>query len=243
MRPNRVSRGYRYYRCRARDFGYTCEQRGVRVETIDEQVIAVLENLKPPNDWRKGITKAMSDLLGEKNLEDRMEEIKAIIHRMDARWDHGFITNEDEYVQQRIKLQMELEQLNPVPADELEQAADMLNNFRSHWERLDGDEESRHDLVKLIVERVYVQDNRVVAMTLRSNYHLVLNHKTEGPTEFTVDPAFVTCGSDGPRPLTCKKPTVRFLPRYIDQDCFSKVSSDSGILSQCQKTVQAPISI
>ena len=199
MRPNRVSRGYRYYRCRARDFGYTCEQRGVRVETIDEQVIAVLENLKPPNDWRKGITKAMSDLLGEKNLEDRMEEIKAIIHRMDARWDHGFITNEDEYVQQRIKLQMELEQLNPVPADELEQAADMLNNFRSHWERLDGDEESRHDLVKLIVERVYVQDDRVVAMTLRSNYHLVLNHKTEGPTEFTVDPAFVTCGSDGGR--------------------------------------------
>ena len=157
----------------------------------------------------------MSDLLGEKNLEDRMEEIKAIIHRMDARWDHGFITNEDEYVQQRIKLQMELEQLNPVPADELEQAADILTNFRSHWERLDGDEESRHDLVKLIVERVYVQDDRVVAMTLRSNYHLVLNHKTEGPTEFTVSPSLVTYGSDGGRPLTCIKLVVVFLPRYI----------------------------
>ena len=63
----------------------------------------------------------------------------------------------------------------------------------------DGDEEGRHELVKLIVEKVYVQDDKVVAMTLRSNYHLVLNHKTNGPTEFSVDPSFVTCGSDGLR--------------------------------------------
>ena len=75
----------------------------------------------------------------------------------------------------------------------------MLNNFKTHWERLEGDEEARHDLVKLIVERVYVEDEKVVAMTLRSNYHLVLNHKTNGPTEFSVDPLSVTCGSDGDR--------------------------------------------
>jgi site-specific DNA recombinase len=199
MRPNRVSKGYKYYRCRARDFGYACEQKGVRVEAIDDQVIAVLMNLKPPDDWRTGITRAMGAILGEKNLEERIEEIKAIIQRMDSRWDHGFISSEDEYIQQRISLQMELEQLTPVPGDELEQAADLLTNFESHWDRLEGDEESRHDLVKLIVERVYIEDDRVVAMTLRSNYHLVLNHKTEGPTEFTVDPAFVTYGSDGGR--------------------------------------------
>ncbi len=66
-----------------------------------------------------------------------------------------------------------------------------------HWERLEGDEDARHELVKLIVERVYVRDEQVVAMTLRSNYHLVLNHKTNGPTEFTVDPMCVTFGSDG----------------------------------------------
>ena len=94
---------------------------------------------------------------------------------------------------------MELEQLTPVPDDELEQAADLIKNFKMHWERLEGDEEGRHELVKLIVERVYVQDERVVAMTLRSNYHLVLNHNTNGPTEFTVDPLLSTCGSDGDR--------------------------------------------
>jgi len=91
---------------------------------------------------------------------------------------------------------MELEQLNPVPDDELERAADLLKNFKSHWDRLEGDDEARHDLVKLIVERVYVQDDKVVAMTLRSNFHLVLNHNTNGPTYYEVDPLYAD-GSDG----------------------------------------------
>lgn len=198
MSPKTQSSGkWRYYRCRATDFGYKCKQRGVHAEKIDEQVIAVLMNLKPPKDWRQGITKAMGELIGERNLEERIQEIKHIIQRMDKRWDHGFFTNEEEYIQQRIKLQMELEQMTPVPDDELEQAADLLSNFKFHWERLEGDEEGQHELVKLIVERVYVQDENVVAMTLRSNYHLVLNHKTNEPTEFTVDSFISTCGSDG----------------------------------------------
>jgi len=198
MRPKAISKGkWRYYMCRSGEFGISCEQGSVPVETIDDQVVTVLMNLKPPEDWRKGILEAMGDILGDRNLDDRVQEIKAIIKRMDTRWDHGFITNEDEYLQQRIKLQMELEQLTPVGDDELEQAADLLKNFRSHWERLEGDEEGRHELVKLIVERAYVEDDKVVAMTLRSNYHLVLNHKTNGPTEFTVDPLLSASGSDG----------------------------------------------
>jgi site-specific DNA recombinase len=214
MRPNKRPKTSRsYYRCRARDFDYQCDQKAINVEIIDNQVVAVLMNLRPPSDWRHGIARAMSELLGEKNLEDKIQEIKSIIERMDKRWDHGFITDEEAYIQQRIKLQMELEQLTPVPDDELEQAADLLANFKLHWERLEGDEELRHDLVKLIVERVYVQDDKVVAMTLRSNYHLVLNHKTNEPTEFTVDPFRVTCGSDGTRSLTCI--TIVFLPKHI----------------------------
>jgi site-specific DNA recombinase len=110
MRPNQASQsGYKYYRCRSRDFGHVCSQQGVRVETIDEQVVTVLMNLKPPKEWRKGITEAMSEILGNNSLDERIgQEIKGIIKRMDARWDHGFVTNEDEYFQQRIELQMEL---------------------------------------------------------------------------------------------------------------------------------------
>ena len=102
-----------------------------------------------------------------------------------------------------------------------------------------GDDESRHDLVKLIVHRVYLLDEKVVAMTLHSNYHLVLNHKTKGPTEFSVDPLEYTCGSDGGRPLTCKNLTVTFLPQYIGQGHLSNRAPYADILSQQQPTDQA----
>ena len=127
----------------------------------------------------------------------------------------------------------------PIAEDELKQAADLLSNFQSHWERLEGDEEARHELVKLIVERVYVQDDRVVAMTLRSNYHLVLNHKTNGPTEFTVDPSCVTYGSDGGGPLTCK--ILIFLPKHIAGQFFSSKKSFSFILSSAKAATQKAV--
>jgi hypothetical protein len=78
----------------------------------------------------------------------------------------------------------------------LEQAADLLENFQTHWEKLEGKPEAQHELIKLIVERVYVRDEKVVAMTLRSNYHLVLGHNVNGPTYHEVDPLY-SYGSDG----------------------------------------------
>ena len=75
----------------------------------------------------------------------------------------------------------------------------MLENFGNYLENLEGDEEGRHELVKLFVERVYMDEDAVVRMTLKSNYHFVLGHNANGPTEYTVDPSLYACGSDGGR--------------------------------------------
>ncbi len=236
MRPQAQWGGeHRYYRCRANDLGYDCEQKGIPVEIIDDEVVNILMNLKPPEDWHKGITRAMSELLGEQRLEERLTEIRDVIKRMDTRWDHGFFTNEQEYMEQRIKLQLELEQLTPIPMDDLERSADLLTNFKSHWERLEGNHEGQHELIKLIMERVYVKDKKVVAMTLRSNYHLVLGHNINGPTYQKVDPLY-TCGNDGIRSLTCI--TIVFLPKHIVQKHMSEKSLFATILSSNQKEVQ-----
>lgn len=200
---------YRCYRCRARELGYSCEQQRVRVEVIDDQVINILMQLKPPTHWRQSITESLGELLGEKDLQLRLDEIRTVIKRMDSRWDLGFITDEQEYIQQRMKLQQELEQLTPVENNDLERAADLLSNFRNHWKQCGDDVEAQAVLVGQIVERVYVQGKLVTAITLRSNCHLVLGHKTNEPTAFTVDPfilkkpisatssEMVSCGNDG----------------------------------------------
>ena len=80
------------------------------------------------------------------------------------------------------------------------------------------------------------------AMTLRSNYDLVLGHKANGPTYFKVDPFLYRNGSDGSRSLTCINLTVMFLPRYTHQDYLSNISTFIDILSQRQPTFQALIS-
>jgi hypothetical protein len=75
---------------------------------------------------------AMGQLLGDMKLDERLKEIKTIIERMDFRWDNGFITDQDAYLEQRVKLQQELEQLTPMADDELETAADLLEQFSDH---------------------------------------------------------------------------------------------------------------
>lgn len=210
MRPQAYNdKGYKCYRCRARELGYTCDQPKVQVEKLDTQVVAILKQLKPPLDWRQGITKSIGELLGEKDLQQRLDEIRGIIQRMDSRWDLGFITDEQEYMQQRLKLQQELERLVPVDTNDLDRAADLLDNFGLYLQACGDDIEAQSALLRQIIERIYVKGEIIVAMTLRSNCHLVLAHKINEPTEFPVDPfilnqsaaatfsAVDTCGNDG----------------------------------------------
>jgi hypothetical protein len=83
----------------------------------------------------------------------------------------------------------------------LKRVADLLEHFATRWERTREDPEAQRELVKLIVERVHIDGEAVVAMTLRSIYNLVLGYNANGPTEFTVDPfSCATAGATGVNP-------------------------------------------
>ncbi len=75
----------------------------------------------------------------------------------------------------------------------------MLANFPKYWDACKGDIEAQHRLVSLIVERVYVQDGNVAAMTLKADYHVVLGHDVKEPTEVSVGSDVSTSGDDGIR--------------------------------------------
>ena len=227
MRPQaHAGNKYLYYRCRAKQLGYACEQGGITCEVLDAQVLAILSSLKPPPQWRESVTRSIGELLGDQDLEGRLEEIRTVIERMDMRWDHGFITDEQAFLEQRVRLQQELEQLTPIDNDELERAVDLLANFTAHWEACNGEIEAQSALIGQVVERVYVEDKQVVAMTLHSNCHLVLGHKTNEPTEYTVDPflsgdssgsKLFTCGDDRSGLLACTF-VVSFLPHQVAKE-------------------------
>ena len=187
MRPHSSFRtAYTYYRCRARDFGRDCPQKSVRAEAIEEQVVDILKHLKPPEDWRKRIIGAMGQLLGDQKLEERIAEIKAVIARMDFRWDHGFITDQESYLEERVRLQQELERLAPMADDDLEKAVDVLEHFAEHWDATAGDRKKQQELIALIVARVWVRGEQVAAMSLRPDYHITMGLESTKPTEITV---------------------------------------------------------
>ncbi len=225
MRAHTKAGQLRTYRCRAKDFGRSCEQRSVHCDTIEDQVIEALMTLKPPQDWHKHITEAMSAILGKENLEERLAEIKAAIDRMDFRWDQGFITDKMDYLEKRVKLQQELEALTPIPEDDLERAADMLENFGKHWKACNGDIEEQHRLVSLIVDRVYVQDDRIAALTLKADYHIVLGTKPNEPTVFTIGSYGYTHGDDGYQPPF----GIRLIPPYAKSENNPKPVIKDGL--------------
>ncbi|MCZ7543363.1 MAG: hypothetical protein M5R40_07390 [Anaerolineae bacterium] len=94
-----------------------------------------------------------------------------MIARMDFRWDHGFITDQNSYLEERVRLQQELERLTPMGDDELERAADLLAHFSAHWDATGEDRRKQRELIGLIVARVWVKGDQVVALSLRPLPH------------------------------------------------------------------------
>lgn len=93
---------------------------------------------------------------------------------MDFRWDYGFITDKDVYIEQRIQLQHELEKLAPADEDELEIATDILNNFSAHWDKTRGNRKQQEMLLKLLVKRIWVRGDRVSGILLRPDFYIGL---------------------------------------------------------------------
>ena len=189
MRSNSYGKyKHSYYRCMARNHGIKCTQKTVRVEKIDAQVVHIIKQLHVKTNWREKVAQTIRDLLGEKQVDQRLAEISKIIERMDTRWDHGFITDQQDYMMRRLELQQEMERLKPIPETELEQALHLLTHFSQHWNKLEDQLEEQHELLKLIIKRVYVVEDSVVAITLRSNLHLELGGNEKGSIEISIDP-------------------------------------------------------
>ena len=66
-----------------------------------------------------------------------------------------------------------------------------MENFRTHWEAGKGDRKQQAELKKLIVGRVWVKNDQVVALSLRPNYHVSLGLESTKPTEIPVGSDFV----------------------------------------------------
>ncbi|HMN13434.1 MAG TPA: recombinase family protein, partial [Bellilinea sp.] len=166
-----------YYRCLARQRGYEpCGQPYIDVEDLDDQVVEILSNLVIPEGFRERVETAVQNRVDNAAALDRMAEIREIIERIDFRWDQGFISQE-EYVEKRQQLQLEMDALRPIDYDELIEAADLIENFQVYWdqcENVDNPLDARQQLLQKIVERVFVHEGKVLAVVVHGDFGVVL---------------------------------------------------------------------
>ncbi len=215
MRPKfHNQRGYAHYHCLSHDRGYEkCSQENVPLPVIENQVVNIISALNIPPGFQDRVHTAIRSKSEYEASMRRIEEIKAMVEKVDLEWEHSFI-EKDVYIAKRQKLKDEMNALRPIEEDVLNEAADLLQNFRHYWnecEKTDQPDFARQQLISKVVNRVFVHGEQVVAVALHGNMAVVLGEKTTASAEMleavskhllsneiiSVDSN--NCGSDGIR--------------------------------------------
>lgn len=139
-------------------------------------MIELLSNLKPGPDWRGRAIKALAGKISHNDAARQLDELKAIARNMGFRFDKGLIVDLNEYMRERESIKAQIDKLAPLltPTQELEQAASLLNHFEMHFVACGGDISKQHELIKLIVERVYIRDKQITRVVFTHDCELVL---------------------------------------------------------------------
>lgn len=221
-----------YYRCMARDRGYhKCAQPAIRTNQVDEQVRQELARLVIPEGFRDRVEAAVRNNIENEDALRRMAELEEVVKRIDFSWEKGFITPE-AYIEKRNQLQKEMDSLRPVIYDDLMEAADILANFTKYWDgcaNVAQPAEARKQLLAKIVDRVFVHEDRVVAIALHGDFGIVLGNESltfaemleqvrDGEKNTGIGDSnsttYAQCGSDGSCSLV-RISSVIFLPKHM----------------------------
>jgi hypothetical protein len=112
-------------------------------------------------------------------------ELEEQQRRVQFSWEHGRLAPE-EYLLKTSQLEREIASLRPLDYDRLEEAADLITHFRSYWDQcaqVDNPAEARQQLMAKIIDRVFVYDDRVIALALHPDFGVILDVPDAAPDQ------------------------------------------------------------
>ena len=83
-----------------------------------------------------------------------------------------------------------------------------------YWEAACENPVEQERLLKLMLVRVWVEDDNVVRLCLRPNLHITAGLDAKRPTEISVDLDCYQSGSDGARSTACIRPLI-FVAKHV----------------------------
>jgi hypothetical protein len=172
--------------CVARDRGYRqCKQSYVPEHTILDQVVVLLKEIKAPPEALKRIDKVVKGRKSNGAALEHVRQLEEQMERTQYSWEQGLI-QPDAYVEKMHQLEREIASMRPLDYDKLEEAYDLITHFRTYWDQcaeVKHPEEAWRQLMAKVVDRVFVYDDKVVAIALPSDFGVVLDMPMSAPIE------------------------------------------------------------
>ena len=169
MHGTRGSRaGIRRYQCSTRRHHGDCEQKMVRAEPLEEQLIEWLHAFQPGPDLRRRIIEAIRDGAGRANDEKGGGERRRLLAQLGRLRDlylMGDLTK-SQYVMRRQALEEEVERIDPPTDPHLDRARRILDDFGGFWSAKQEPAE-RRKLVAELFRAIWQKDGRIVAVRPR----------------------------------------------------------------------------
>jgi len=154
-------------------------------DIVLNQVVAMLSRLSLPPDVQARIDALVRSRPTNDEALEQVAELEEQLSRVQFSWEHGKLLP-DEYIDRVNRLEREIASMRPLDYDRLEEAADLITHFKTYWERcneVDNPAEAREQLMTKIIDRVFVYDDRVIAIALHANFGVILDVPESAPNE------------------------------------------------------------
>lgn len=172
-----------YYKCKVKREYQNCNQPTVRCEIIDEQVLSLLEGLIIPKDIQTEIIEALTALFDANKPEhstlQRIKALESTKSRINTMYRLGELSDkayeaEISSIQSEIttlKKQSNLSSTNiaQIQQERIQTTQQFLENFGLFWSQ-QLDMEEKRNWIQLIIKRVWVDGEKVVAIEPRDEF-------------------------------------------------------------------------
>jgi hypothetical protein len=158
------------YSCATRRAEHTCDQPLIHTELVEAQLVEFIADFKPAPGTCEEIPRRLAGTATADTADTtkRRSSLEERLARARDLYELGDLTR-PEYMARRDAINTELAQLSPGPLSDLDQARQVLDDFSIFWTR-ETDPAAKRQLLALIFERVWLDEQRVVAVQPKSPF-------------------------------------------------------------------------
>jgi site-specific DNA recombinase len=165
----------RYY-CATRRASHTCDQPLIHADRVEAQLVDFIADFKPHPAIREEILRRLASSTNTDTTEttEHRAGLEERLRRAHDLYELGDLTR-PEYMACREAINAELATTAPDPIPDLDQAQQVLEDFSIFWLK-EQDPAAKRQLLSLVFQRVWLDEQRVVAVQPKPSFAPYFQH-------------------------------------------------------------------